>query len=255
MKRILAIAGVTWREAVRNRVLYSLLFFVVLLVVITAVLDQMTMGQNGRVVLNLGLALIHVFGALITIFLGVAVISREISRKTLYVVLAKPVGRTAFLAGKYVGLLATQAVLVGVMGLCLLVVSSVFQAPPLAQYAYSVSMVWVELALISAVALLFASFTGPFLSGMFTLGVFVIGHLTQGLRELGAQSDSGFVEGLTTVLYYLLPNLELFNRKLEVTYRLPIDWGHTGYALAYGLGYGGMLFAVTGIIFSRRDFR
>lgn len=255
MKRILAIAGVTWREAVRNRVLYSLLFFVVLLVVISAVLDQMTMGQNGRVVLDLGLALIHVFSALITIFLGVAVISREISRKTLYVVLAKPVGRTAFLAGKYLGLLATQAVLVGVMGVSLFLVASAFQVPPPVQYAYSVFMIWVELALIAAAALLFASFTGPFLSGMFTLGVFVIGHLTAGLKELGAQSGSAFVEKLTTLLYYVLPNLELFNRKLEVAYRLPVDWGQTGFSLVYALGYGGMLFAVAGIIFARRDFK
>lgn len=255
MTRVIAIAGVTWREAVRNRVLYSLLFFVVLLVAISAVLDSMTMGQNGRVVLDLGLVLIHVFSALITIFLGVAVISREISRKTLYVVLAKPVGRTGFLAGKYLGLLATQAVLVGVMGAALLLVAAAFQLPPLVQYFYSVFMTWVELALLAAVALLFASFTGPFLSGMFTLGVFVIGHLTAGLKELGERSGSAFVEGLTSVLYYVLPNLELFNRKLEVTYRLPVDWGHTGYALVYALGYGGMLFAVAGIIFARRDFK
>ncbi|MFQ5509148.1 MAG: ABC transporter permease [Leptospirillia bacterium] len=255
MRCVLAIAGVTWREAVRNRILYSLLFFVVLLVAISAVLDQMTMGQNGRVVLDLGLTLVHLFGALIAIFLGVAVISREIARKTLYVVLAKPVGRTGFLAGKYLGLLATQAVLAGVMGAVLFLVALAFQPPPLVQYVYSVSMIWVELALLSAVALLFATFTGPFLSGMFTLGVFVIGHLTPGLKDLGVQSGSRLVEGVTTALYYLLPNLELFNHKLEVTYRLPLDWGQTALSLGYAVGYGGMLFALAGVIFRLRDFK
>ncbi|MDH4230099.1 MAG: ABC transporter permease [Nitrospirota bacterium] len=255
MKRIVAIAQVTWREAVRNRILYSLLFFVVLMVVIAAVLDQMTMGQNGRVVADIGLLLIHVFGALITIFLGVAVISREIARKTLYVVLAKPVGRLEFLAGKLLGLTATLAVLMLVMGACLFAVASLFAVPPPLQFAWSLFLTWVELSLLCAVALLFSVSTGPFLSGMFTLGVLVIGHLTPGLREMGVRSGDALVRGVTSALYYLLPNLELFNRKQEVTYRLPVDWGHTGFALLYALAYGAMLFAAAGIIFSRRDFR
>ena len=255
MRCILAIARVTWREAVRNRVLYSLLFFVAALLVISATLDRMTMGQDGRVVLDLGLALIHLFGALIAIFLGVAAISREISRKTLYVVLAKPVGRVSFLLGKYLGLLATLGVLVGVMGISLFAICALFAMPPLTQYLYAVVMIWVELAVLSAVAILFAVFTGPFLSGMFTLGMFVIGHLTPGLRELGASSGDPFLAGLTNVLYYTLPNLELFNRKLEVVYRLPVDWGHTGFALLYAVGYTAVLLAAAGLLFTRRDFR
>lgn len=255
MNHVIAIAQVTWREAVRNRVLYSLLFFVVVLTLVSAVLDQMTMGQNGRVVLDLGLAGVHLFGVLIAVFLGVSLISREVQRKTLYVVLAKPVSRTAFLLGKYLGLLFTLLVLVIVMGLFLMLVVALFDVAPGVAYLHAVMMIWVELAVLCAVAMVFSTFTGPFLSGMFTLGMFVIGHLSNGLRQLGEASGDAVLAGVTRAIYYAVPNLESFNFKLEALYRVPVDGSATAMALLYAVAYAAALFALAGVIFTRRDFR
>ena len=169
MTQIIAIAKVTYREAIRNKVLYSLLFFVVVLMLVAAVLDNMTTGQNGRVVVNLGLAGIHLFGTLIAIYLCVSAMSQEITRKTVYVVLAKPVGRGQFLLGKYLGLITTLALLVALMGISLVAMGTLFQVTPSLPMLHALLMIWVELALISAVALLFSAASGPFLSGMFRL--------------------------------------------------------------------------------------
>jgi ABC-type transport system involved in multi-copper enzyme maturation permease subunit len=255
MTPVLAIAQVTYREAVRNRVLYSLLFFVAALLVVSAVLDRMTMGQSGRVVLDLGLAAIHGFGALIAVFLGVSLMSREVARKTLHVVLAKPVGRTTFLLGKYLGLAGTLGVIVGVMGAALMGVCAAFGHLPGAAFLLAVGMIWVELVVLTGVAILFAAFTGPFLSGMFTLGIFVIGHLTPGLKELGASSGDPFLSGLAGAIYYAVPNLEVFDFKVEALYRMPVSGPDTALALAYALGYAVLLLAAAGIVFARRDFR
>lgn len=255
MNHVLAIARVTYREAVRNRVLYSLLFFVVVLLLVSGILDSMTTGQNGRVVLDLGLAGVQLFGALIAMFLGVSAMSREVARKTLYVVLAKPVGRTGFLLGKFLGLLATLGVLLAAMGGCLLLVAAVFGAAPSGQALLALAMMWLELGLIGAVALLFAVFTGPFLSGMFTLGVFCIGHLTPGLKALGRESGDAFIVALTQGVYYLFPNLDVFDFKTEALYRLPVSASGVGLALVYGVAYTGALLALAALLFKRRDFR
>lgn len=255
MNHVLAIARVTYREAVRNRVLYSLLFFVVVMILVSSVLDQMTMGQSGRVVLDLGLAWVQLFAALIAIFLGVALMSREIAKKTLYAVLAKPVGRIMFLVGKYLGLLATLAVLVAIMGVSLTGVVAMFGVSVGLPLLHALAMIWVELALLAAAALVFSVFTGPFLSGMFSLGVFAIGHLTPGLKNLGEVSGDPFLISLTRVLYYVMPNLEAFNFKTEALYQVPVDWGATGLTVLYGAAYAGALLTLAGIIFTRRDFR
>ena len=255
MNHVLAIALVTYREAVRNRVLYSLLFFVVLLIAVSVVLDNMTTGQSGRIVLNLGLAGVHLFGALIAIFLGVSLMSREIARKTLYVTLAKPIGRTGFLVGKYLGLLATLAVLVALMGASLLAVTSMLGTPIGGPFLHAVAMTWVELAVLSAVAMVFSVFSGPFLSGMFTLGVFVIGHLSRGLKELGAGSDDPMLQAVTQAVYFLVPDLETFNFKAEALYQTSVSAVDTGLALLYAAAYALVMLVLAGWIFTRRDFR
>jgi ABC-type transport system involved in multi-copper enzyme maturation permease subunit len=255
MKQMLAIAKVTYREAIRNRVLYSLLFFLVGLVLIAAVLDGMTTGQNGRVVINLGLAGVHLFGALITVFLCVSAMSQELSRKTIYVVLAKPVGRGAFLLGKYLGLTATLGLLVAVMGVSLMAVAVFFGVVPSVPLMHALLMTWVELAVIAAVALLFAAVSGPFLSGMFTVGVFCIGHLSTGLKTMGEESGDSVIAALTTVVYYLFPNLEAFNFKLEALYQTPVVPMDSLLAVLYAVTYSAALLALAAMLFSRRDFR
>ncbi len=255
MKHVFSIALVTYREAVRNRVLYSLLFFVVALFLVAAVLDSMTTGQSGRIVLNLGLSGIHLFGVLITVFLAVSAMAREMTRKTVYVVLAKPVSRTQFLLGKYAGLILTLMVLVVLMGLALLVIAGLFGVLPGGEVIHAVMMTWVELAVLTAVAMLFCAFTGPFLSGMFVLGVFVIGHLSTGLLAMAEKTGDGMMVALARGVYYLFPNLEAFNFKVQALYATPVSAVDTGLALLYAAAYATAMLAGAAKLFGRRDFR
>jgi Cu-processing system permease protein len=255
MTPVLAIAQVTYREAVRNRVLYSLLVFVAALLLISGILDRITLGQTGRVVLDLGLAAVHLSGALIAIYLGVSLMAREISGRTLHVVLAKPVRRGSFLLGKYLGLVATLGLLVGAMGLALLAAVLAFGGHVGAAFFQAVGMIWVELAVLTAVAVFFASFTGPFLSGMFTLGLFVAGHLAPGLRALGEASGDKALVMAGRVVYYLLPNLEVFDLKARALYQAPESAATVGLSLLYAGGLSALLLGAAALVFSRRDFR
>jgi ABC-2 type transport system permease protein len=254
VRKVLAIAQVTWREAVRNRVLYSLLVFAAALLTVAGVLDHMTLGQSGRVVLDLGLAGAHLCGAAIAIFLGVALVSQDIARKTVHVVLAKPVGRGAYLAGKYLGLILTLAVIMAIMGMAVGTGAYLLGSPPGLAYLFALGMIWVELAVVTAIAVLFAAFTGPFLAGMFTLGLFVIGHLTRGLEALAAAGDSPILGALTRVLHLGLPDLEKFDFKAAALYGTIASPADAGLALLYGLGCALALLAVAGAVFTRRDF-
>jgi ABC-type transport system involved in multi-copper enzyme maturation permease subunit len=253
--RILSIAQVTWREAVRDRVLYSVLFFTATLFAVAGVLDHMTLGQSGRVVLDLGLAGIHLCGAFIAVFLPITLLSRDIARKTLHVVLAKPVGRTAYLAGKYLGLVFTEGVIVAVMGLVLAVPAAVLGQVPGLAYAAAVAMIWVELAVLTGIAMLFAAITGPFLAGMFTLGLFLIGHLSRGLETLGAESGDPLLASLSRAVHLGLPDLAVFDLKPEALYGTLPAAADVGLALAYGAACTVALIAIASLVFARRDFR
>lgn len=255
MTRILSIAQVTWREAVRDRVLYSVLFFAATLFAVAGVLDHMTLGQSGRVVLDLGLAGIHLCGAFIAVFLPITLLSRDIARKTLHVVLAKPVGRTAYLGGKYLGLVFTEGVIVAVMGLVLAVPAAVLGQVPGPAYAAAVAMIWVELAVLTGIAMLFASITGPFLAGMFTLGLFLIGHLSRGLETLGAESGDPLLASLSRVVHLGLPDLAVFDFKPGALYGTLPPAADIGLALAYGAACTVALIAIASLVFARRDFR
>lgn len=255
MTKVLSIAQVTWREAVRNRVLYSVLFFTAALFIVAGVLDHMTLGQSGRVVLDLGLAGVHLCGAFVAIFLAISLLSRDIARKTLHVVLAKPVGRTAYLAGKYLGLVFTLGVIVAVMAAALAGFCLVLGETPGLAYLGAVGMIWLELAVLTGIAMLFAVFTGPFLAGMFTLGLFLIGHLSRGLETLGAESGDAALATFSRLIHLGLPDLEVFDLKPGALHGTLPAAADLGLAVAYGAACAVVLLAAASLIFARRDFR
>jgi len=165
------------------------------------------------------------------------------------------VGRTAYLGGKYLGLVFTEGVIVAVMGLVLAAPAAVLgQAPGLA-YAAAVAMIWVELAVLTGIAMLFAAVTGPFLAGMFTLGLFLIGHLSRGLETLGAESGDPLLASLSRVVHLGLPDLAVFDFKPAALYGTLPPAADIGLALAYGAACTVALIAIASLVFARRDFR
>ncbi len=256
MRKVWAIAVNTFREAIRDKILYNLLFFALAIMVLSVSLSNLTLGQRVKIMEDIGLASISIFGLLIAIFVGIQLVYKEIQRRTIYVLLAKPVPRYQFILGKFVGLVITIGVNTLVMAITFAVILQVFAQTPLSlALASGILLIFLELMLITAVALFFSTFSTPTLSAMFTLGIYVIGHLSSDLREFGAVSKVAGVRELTAAVYYLLPNLENFNIKTEVVYDLPVDPMFYLFALGYGVAYISFLLLAATLVFRKRDFK
>ena len=207
--RIAAIARNAFREAVRDRVLYNLVLFVLILTGASIFIGELSGGQERKVIVDLGLSAMLLFGVFIAIFVGVGLVYKEIERRTIYAVFSKPVGRGEFLVGKYLGLCLTLLVNVLVMGvgvsLALLYVSKGWD-PLIPTIWPAVLLIYMELMLLTAIALLFSSFSSPALSALLTFMVFIIGHFSADLKNLAVSLGSSSARTLFTALYYLLPS-------------------------------------------------
>jgi ABC-type transport system involved in multi-copper enzyme maturation permease subunit len=252
---IWAIATNTVREAIRSKVLYTLLFFAVGLIGAGVLIATLSYIERERILQDLGLGAIRLFGVAIAVFLGVNLIHKEVDRRTIYTILSKPVSRGQFLLGKYLGLVLTIWLQVAIMGAAFCAVSWAGAAPLDAGHAAAIGLAAVELALVVAVATLFSSFTTPMLASLFTAGLYAVGHLSRDLRDLGARSELESVRQATAALYRVLPDLESFNLTIQAVHGLPIAMAELWLPLAYALGYVGVLLTGAVIVFERRDFR
>lgn len=255
MKAIRAIAVNTFREAVRNKVLYSLVFFAFAMMLISLVLDQATVGQRNKIIKDLGLGSINFFGVVIAIVVGINLVYREIEKRTIYPLLSKPIRRSQFLIGKYLGILLTLAVETFFMSSFLFLLIMFYEGVFDTHLPLALFMIFIELAVVSAIAIFFSSFSTPFLSGMFTFAIYVIGHLTTYLQEFGANSGNAMLKAVTTFFSYVLPNLERFNLKAEAVYQLPVESGKIFLSLLYAVLYITMVLTLSILSFERRDFK
>jgi ABC-type transport system involved in multi-copper enzyme maturation permease subunit len=251
----LAIAANTWRDAIRSKVLYVLLFFAVLLIATSATLATLSYVERERILQDVSLAAIRFFGAAIAIFVGVGLVHREVDRRTIYTILSKPVDRSAFIAGKYLGLVATLCALLAVMSSCFVGASLATGAPLNAGHATALGLIAMELAVVVAFATLFSSFSTPFLAGCYSLGIYLVGHLTRDLYALGQTADSPTARSLTLWVKRLLPDLEAFNRTIEAVHDLRIPAAEVAWSHAMGIAWIAAFLLVAVIAFERRDFR
>lgn len=253
--RIWAIAANTVREAIRNKLLYTLLFFAVAVIGFAVVLASLSYVEGERIIQDVGLAAIRLFSIGIAIFVGIGLIHGEVERRTIYTILSKPVSRAEFLLGKFLGLLLTVWLQLFFMSIAFVVVSASAGAPLDAGYAYALLLIGMELVVIVAVATLFSAFTTPMLSALFTVGIYMLGHLTRDLLALGKQLD---LEGVRTVskgLYMVLPDLESFNLTIQAVHGMPITASEVMLPILYGLGYATVLLFLASMIFQKRDMK
>jgi ABC-type transport system involved in multi-copper enzyme maturation permease subunit len=249
------IAFNTVRELLRNKLLYNLIIFAVLLIGGSLFVAQLTVGSWDRVILDLGLAAVEFAGVLVAVLIGVSLVAGEIDRKTIFPILAKPVARSAFIAGRYLGLISMLAVNVAVMAGCLHLVLRMANYSLSRTAAAAALLIFVELLVMAAAAIFFASFTTPVLAVSFSLSLFLIGHLVGDLRAFHDRSTSGFARAVTEAAWRVLPDLELFNLKPLASNQLPLPPGVTGSAALYGLAYALGLLVLGAAIFSRRDLK
>jgi ABC-type transport system involved in multi-copper enzyme maturation permease subunit len=255
MNTLRAISLMAFTEAVRDRILYLVLVFAVAMIGSSALLVTLSVGGEGRVVKDLGLACITLFGLFIAVFLGNRLVSREIERRTILILLARPVSRAAFLAGKFLGLALTLAVNVALMSGSLLFLAWVLDGHWTPRLLLAVGFAFLELSILTAFSLLFATFSTPTLSAAFTLTLFVIGRLSQDLMGLAASLGSGSMRAVVAVVYYLLPNLSRFNLSGLVSDHRPLQVEPLFFTLLYGVLYVVAILALASAIFQRRDFQ
>jgi ABC-type transport system involved in multi-copper enzyme maturation permease subunit len=268
MNATLAIAVNVFRESVRDKVLYNLVLFAILLIGASYLIGQLTAGQDVKIIKDLGLAATSTFGLFIAVFIGIGLVSKEVERRSIYSLLAKPIHRYQLVLGKYVGLVLTLAVNVTVMAAALYLVLvyiswgvapeviRVWDAPALdPALLKAIALILVELMLITAIAVFFSTFSTPILSAALTFGLFVAGHFSGDLRNFQEVVDSPAAARLARAVYWVLPNLAQFDVKDHVVHGVPVPAGYLAAATGYGVLYITMLLAVSMFIFSRRDFK
>jgi ABC-type transport system involved in multi-copper enzyme maturation permease subunit len=255
---MIAIARNTFREAVRDRVLYNLVIFVLLLTAAAIFIGELSGGQERKIIVDLGLSAMLLFGAFIAIFVGVGLVYKEIERRTIYAVFSKPVERGEFLVGKYLGLSLTLLVNVLVMGmgvsLALLYVNRGWD-PLISSIWPAVLLIYTELMLLTAIALLFSSFSSPALSALLTFLIFVIGHFSADLKNLAVSLGSTSARWLFTGLYYLLPNLSNYSFITPAAHGRSPSAGFVLASVLYALVYITVVLAAATLVFSRRNFK
>lgn len=254
MQLLMVVAGNTFRETIRDKILYNLVLFAVLLIGASVLLGTLTIGEQARIVNDLGLAAINLVAVIIAVFVGIGLVTKEIERRTIYTILARPITRVQFVLGKYMGLGLIVVVNVTIMfGMFLGTIWLTGNAIHVSLFQ-AVELILVETLLVMAIALFFSTFSSSTLSAILTLGLFVIGHLTSDLKGIAEKSQSQFTEAALTALYYVCPNLEMLNIKGQAASGLLVEAGYQATATAYGLLYAGLLLTGACLIFQRRDF-
>jgi len=248
----------TFREAVRDRVLYNLIFFALLMIAAAVLVGQISIGIEHLVITNLGLTSISVFGLVMAIFIGVGLVYKEMDKRTLYALLSRPIRRWEFLVGKYAGLLLTLLVNTALMTLglaaALYYVSRTFLHTDV-YILVAVYFILLKLALVTALALLFSCFSTPLLSTIFTLGLSITGIFSQDIRGLGLMAESRALEMVTAFLYYVLPNFGNFNAIAAAAYGRPIPLSLMAQNTAYAALYIAVVLLAASAVFSNRNLK
>lgn len=268
MSVIPAIAMSVFRESVRDKVLYNLVFFAVLLIAASYLLSQLTAGQDIKVIKDLGLAAMSLFGLFIAVFIGIGLVSKEVEKRSIYALLAKPIRRQELIVGKYLGLVLTLLINLtvmavayyGVLGAVAWIDGAWFrphwEAPAVdPALLKAIAMIFLQLAIITAIALLFSTFSSPMLAAALTFGLYVVGHFNADLRNFENVLDMKPAVYLARALYYLLPNLAALDIKSQVVHAVHVPVGYLLISTAYAVLYVSGLLAAATFIFMRRDFK
>lgn len=270
MRAITLVARAVFKESVRDRIPLTIVGFGVLLVAASYLISQMTAGQDLKIIKDLGLSALSILGMLIAVFIGIALVAKEVERRSIYSILSKPVTREQFLIGKYLGLVMTLAANLAAMTVAFYLVLGYFEFVTLAhgldrsvwpvppadpQLLVAILLIFAELMIVTAIALFFSTYSNPLLAALLTLGLWVAGHFNADLRRFEEVVESPIAGTIARVVYYVLPNLAPFNVKAEVVHGVPVSARHVLLTLAYAAVYITMLLLASIAIFRRRDFK
>ena len=253
--RVFTIANNGFKEVIRDRILYFIGFFSLLLILAQRIIPEIAAGTHEKILLDVGIGAVNILSVIVAIFVGTALINKEIEKRTLLMLIPKPISRAELILGKHLGLTAVLGVMVAIMmGIYLAMLSiSKIDYPTSALITAGVYLL-LELALIAAVAILFGVFTSSILATLLSFGVYLMGHFSEDLVELGKLSKNASIESLTTSLYLVLPNLSRLDLKNEAVYGLLPSLSELLSHALYGLLYTALLLIISMMVFAQKEF-
>ena len=255
MRAIRAIAVNTFREAIRDRILYLFIGFAIIMVISTKLFGMLTVGDESKIVKDIGLAAMQFFSMLIAVMMSMLLISREVDNRTVFNILSKPVRRWQFILGKYLGLVAIVAVNLLLITVILVAMVLIYTGQFDPMLVFAAFMTMLEMSVVAAFATFFAVLTRPILGSLMTLAMFIVGHTSADLWMLTRHLPGTFTRAVITVVYYLVPNLERFNFKTEVVHDLPIQPAAVGWAVVYASAFVAVLLFLAALRFRTKDLK
>lgn len=262
--KIVHIALNTVRENIRDKVLYNVLFFALVIIIGSVILGQVSVGHEEKIIVDIGLAAISIFGTLIAIFIGTGLVYKELDKRTIFNLISKPVRRYEFILGKYTGFMLTLLINTLLMAMGVYLGLMCFQKalrPEHLNLLPAIVMIYVQLMVVTVIALLFSTFSTPILSAVFTLSLWIIGHFSNEIKQLSALIRAKTLGLLCSVLYYVLPNFNNFALvEHETLFKSAGHFHPPRFTLlllsaAYGLLYTSIVLMIAIVIFQKRDFK
>ncbi|MEW6235005.1 MAG: ABC transporter permease subunit [Candidatus Omnitrophota bacterium] len=261
MNKIFAIALNTYKEAVRNKVFYLILLFALILLGVSLILASLALGQDDQIIKHIGLMAINIFGLMLSMFVGVNVVYEELDKRTIYTIIASGVTRTQFILGKFLGLFITVVANIVIMGVLLCLLLWVWKdASPSPSLIMAIFLMLFEMMIVTALVVLFSSFSTPVLSAVLTFMCWIIGRMSEDLWEWSIRLIEQGAKGaayLLRGLYFVLPNLAIYNVQNQVVHHE--DIGSLGYVTFIyplaGVVYAAILLWIATVSFSGRDFK
>jgi ABC-type transport system involved in multi-copper enzyme maturation permease subunit len=253
--RILGIARNTFKEGVRDRLFLVIGVFAVFVLGSSFIIGPLSLGEQVRITQDVGLAAISLLSFMIAILVGTSIVYREIDKRTIYTVIAKPVERWHFIAGKFLGLLATVSLLVAGMTVLFVFINLIVARTFPPQLLTAILLIWMELVLLTAMSILMSTVASPILGAVFSALLYVIGHASADVKELAARFGSGVLKAVTDAVYYTLPNLEYLNVRSKVTHGVSIDAAYVAFASSYAMLYSLAFLILAVFAFQKKEFK
>lgn len=254
MSKILSIARVVYKESLRNRVILALIAMSILIIFLSVFISPIALGETERIIKDIGLSSISFFSMLIVLLAGTRLVYQEIEKKTIYLIVTKPVSRAQLIMGKYMGLLMIILTITAISGIFLILTVLVFNAGFTVNIVYAIVLIFMQFALLSAIAVFFSTFTSPVLSGLFTLMIYIIGYLIKDLGFFINSTGSIVVKLLIRAVMLIIPNFYYTDIKLHAVNNIPVYTDYIFFTVAYMLIYTVFFIYVSTIIFERKEF-
>jgi ABC-type transport system involved in multi-copper enzyme maturation permease subunit len=254
MRRIAAIALNTFRETIRDRILGVIILFALAMIVASLWLASISLGQEGRMMKDFGLVAVSAFGLVVAVFVAASLVRKEVEKRTVFVLFAKPVGRGEFIWGKFLGFAATMVAVVGGMGVFLFAVTWVIVGSPSGSILLASALIYVQLVVVMAVTILFSTFTSAVLASVLGICVYAAGQLSHNVLSLTRISHSPTLRAATHAVFYVIPNLSAVDIRASVVGEGSALWAPIAAWVAYLAGYLLLSLLLATWVFQRKEF-